>query len=158
MGKCKNLGSLKSFLWYVPNLSGTSILGFHMLTPLGAHRGDSCRLRAARWRVFFPSWVPWGSPWGIAAIWGPPDGGYSFLPESWRGSPFHSPSMAAAVADDCDIPCLLIRQEILHFSELTCHTLEYLKVAKQDCTLCMFCPPVLTVRVNILVHHQELFF
>ena len=66
--------------------------------------------------------------------------------------------MAAAVAADCDIPCLLIWQEILHFSEPMSHTLEYLKVAKQDYTLCVFRPPVLTVVVNILVRHQKLFF
>ena len=38
MGRCKSLGSLKSFLWYAPQLSGASILCFHTLSFLRAHR------------------------------------------------------------------------------------------------------------------------
>ena len=36
MGRCKSLGSLKSFLWYALELSGASILCFHILSFLGA--------------------------------------------------------------------------------------------------------------------------
>ena len=32
MGRCKSRGFLKSFLWYAPQLSGVSILCFHILT------------------------------------------------------------------------------------------------------------------------------
>ena len=37
MGRCKSLGSLKSFLWYAPQLSGASILCFHILSFLRVH-------------------------------------------------------------------------------------------------------------------------
>ena len=37
MRKCKSLSSLKSFLWYAPQLSGASILYFHILSFLRAH-------------------------------------------------------------------------------------------------------------------------
>ena len=40
MGRCKSLGSLKSFLWYAPQLAGTSILYFHILSLLRAHRRE----------------------------------------------------------------------------------------------------------------------
>ena len=36
MGRCKGLGSLKSFLWSTPQLSGASILYFHSLSFLQA--------------------------------------------------------------------------------------------------------------------------
>ena len=38
MGRCKSLGSLKSFLWYVRHLSGASIWHFHILSSLMAHQ------------------------------------------------------------------------------------------------------------------------
>ena len=38
MGRCKSLGSLKSFLWYVRHLSGASIWHFHILSSLTAHQ------------------------------------------------------------------------------------------------------------------------
>ena len=56
MGRCKSLGSLKSFLSCAPQLSGASVLRFH-------------------------TWVPQCSPWGVAAVWSVPDNGYSF--PSW---------------------------------------------------------------------------
>ena len=40
MGKCKSLGSVKSFLWYVPQLSGASFLRFHILSFLRVHHGE----------------------------------------------------------------------------------------------------------------------
>ena len=44
--RCKSLGSLKSFLWYASQLSGTSILCFHILSFLRAHQltiGCGCK-------------------------------------------------------------------------------------------------------------------
>ena len=38
MGRCKSVGSLKSCLWYTPQLSGDSILYFRILSFLRAHR------------------------------------------------------------------------------------------------------------------------
>ena len=38
MGRCKSLGSLKSFLWCAPEVSGASILCFHILSFLRAHQ------------------------------------------------------------------------------------------------------------------------
>ena len=38
MGRYKSLGSLNSFFWYSPQLSGTSILCFYILSSLGAHQ------------------------------------------------------------------------------------------------------------------------
>ena len=64
MGRCKILGSLKSFLWYAPQLSGANIL---------------C----------FTSWVSW-----------------MLTGSHWR----------SAITNDCGILCLLIQQEIFHFS------------------------------------------
>ena len=37
MGRCRNLGSWKSFLWYAPQLSGASILCFVILCSLWGH-------------------------------------------------------------------------------------------------------------------------
>ena len=37
MRRCKRLGSLKSLLWYTPQLFGAGILGFHLLSFLRAH-------------------------------------------------------------------------------------------------------------------------
>ena len=42
MGRCKSLGSLKSFLWYASQLSGASVLCFHILSLLGCTVGGSC--------------------------------------------------------------------------------------------------------------------
>ena len=52
MGRCKSLGSLKSFLWYAPRLSGASVRCF-----LRAPLGSGCSLMAARWQVFFVSFL-----------------------------------------------------------------------------------------------------
>ena len=40
MGRCKSLGCLKLFLWYVPHLSGDSILYFHILSFLRLTIGE----------------------------------------------------------------------------------------------------------------------
>ena len=88
MGRHKSLGSLTSFLWYTPLLSGTSILSF-----LRAHHRTGCSLMAARQQLFFPSWVPSGFT--------------------------SSPSLVSATAIDFDILCLLMWQEIFHFSLAT---------------------------------------
>ena len=37
MGRCKSLGSLKSFLWWAPQLSGANILLFSILSSLAVH-------------------------------------------------------------------------------------------------------------------------
>ena len=42
MGRCKSLGSLKSFLWYASQLSGASILCFLTLSLLRVHRRGAC--------------------------------------------------------------------------------------------------------------------
>ena len=42
MGRCKSLGSVKSFLWYAPQLSGASTLCFHSLSFLRAHQLTIC--------------------------------------------------------------------------------------------------------------------
>ena len=76
MGRWKSLGLLKLFLWYAPHLSGASILCFHILSFLGAHRG------------------------GVAAVWWLLDGRYSF--PSWVPSGLtSSPSAVATITDDC---------------------------------------------------------
>ena len=46
LGRRKNLGSLKSFLWYAPQLSGASVLCFNILTFLRAHQGSGSSLMA----------------------------------------------------------------------------------------------------------------
>ena len=38
MARCKSLGSLKSFIWYVPQLPGACILYSHILSFVRAHR------------------------------------------------------------------------------------------------------------------------
>ena len=58
MGRRKNPGSLKSFLWCAPQLSGASILFFHILSSSGLTIKSACTLMAARWQVFFTAWVP----------------------------------------------------------------------------------------------------
>ena len=77
MGKCKNLGSLKSFLSYVSQLSGASILGFLHPEFLCAHH----------------------------RVWLQPDGcqitGIGLLPLCPQGSEIHI--WRAWVTDDCDI-------------------------------------------------------
>ena len=67
VGRCKSLGSLKSFLWYAPQLLGANILCFiHILSFLRAHHRE---------------WLQW---WLL-------DGWHSFLPEFPRSSPAHHP-------------------------------------------------------------------
>ena len=66
MGRCKSLGSLKSFLWFAPQLSGASTLFSH------------------------PEF-PRGSPQGVAAVWRLLDGRCSFLPEFLQSWPTHHP-------------------------------------------------------------------
>ena len=62
MGRCKSLGSLRSFLWYAPQLSGASVLCFYLLPFLRAHcrewlQSGGCNLMPARWQVFFVSFL-----------------------------------------------------------------------------------------------------
>lgn len=58
-GRCKDLDSLKSLLWYAGQLSRACILCFHILR---AHLGSGCSLMTARWQVnlFLPKF-PQGS-------------------------------------------------------------------------------------------------
>ena len=68
-------------------LSGTSILCVHTLR---AHHGEHLQSDAARKQVSFPSWIPLGLT--------------------------SSPSTAISGAGDREVLCLLIWQEIFHFS------------------------------------------
>ena len=73
MVRWKSLSSLKSFLWYTPQLSRASILCFHILYSLGLTIRSSSSPMAARWHILLPSWVPSGlasPPLAIAAITG----------------------------------------------------------------------------------------
>ena len=90
MGKCKSPGSLKLFLWSVPQRSGAVSCVFTSWVSLGLIIGSGCSVMTARWQIFFSSWVP----------------------SRFSSSPF----VVAAIADDCDIICLLLWQEIFHFS------------------------------------------
>ena len=92
MGRFKSLGSLKSFLWSAPQLPGASILYFHVLSFLRAHHRE---------------WLQ-----EVATIWWLLDDRYSFL--SWVSSGW-------LTLEGCNHwglwhPCLLIWQEISHFS------------------------------------------
>ena len=69
MGRCKSLGSLKSFLWYAPQLPGASVLCFHILSLLGALRGNGCSLMAAKWQASFSSWDPSGFTSSPTPLW-----------------------------------------------------------------------------------------
>ena len=53
MGRCKSLGSQKSFLWCAPQLSGASILWLHMLSFLGAHHREWQQSDSCWWKVCF---------------------------------------------------------------------------------------------------------
>ena len=54
MGRHKHLGSLESFLWHVPQLSGAGILCFpHPESPQGAYPGWPQWLTARWWASFF---------------------------------------------------------------------------------------------------------
>ena len=57
VGRCKNLHSLKSLLWYVFQLFGASILClfvcFHILGSLGFTIGSGCSLMVIRPQIFF---------------------------------------------------------------------------------------------------------
>ena len=77
MGRCRSVGSLKSFLPYALQLSRANILCF-------SH----------------PE-LPWGSPWGVAVVWWLLDHRYSSL--SWVPLGFSSAHWRATMADDCDI-------------------------------------------------------
>ena len=83
MGRCKSLGSWKSFLWYAPQLYGANILSFS-------------------------SWVSSRYTAGVGySGWGLASGQPIYLhPELSLGLP----SRMAAVVDDCNILCLLIWQ------------------------------------------------
>ena len=70
MGICKSLGSLKSLLWYAPQLSGASILCFLILSLRKVHRRGHC----SSWLLdgrhsLFASWVPSGLTVGAAVMW-----------------------------------------------------------------------------------------
>ena len=59
MGKCKSLGSLKSFLWYAPSLSRACILFFPILSAPKVHHWGWY----SGWELgspWFSSWVPSG--------------------------------------------------------------------------------------------------
>ena len=55
LGRCKSLGSLKSFLWPAPHLSGARILCFPILRLLRVpgNRVGSGGLLTAKWQAFF---------------------------------------------------------------------------------------------------------
>lgn len=78
----------------------------------GLNIGSSCSLMAPRGQVFFLSWVP--------------------------SRVISSPSAVTAIADDFDILCLLIQQEIVHFSFVGLFIvllyLESLSLWDQGCT------------------------
>ena len=65
MGRCKSPSSLKLFLWYAPQLSGTSILCFLILSLLKVHGQEWLQQLTARWRAscFYPEF-PHGSTSG----------------------------------------------------------------------------------------------
>ena len=64
-GKMQSLGSLKSFLWYAPQLSGTSILCFFTLSLLKVHhQGWLQRPTAWWWASCLHPEFPQGSPLG----------------------------------------------------------------------------------------------
>ena len=63
---------------------------FHTLISSGLTIKRSCSLIASPWLILFPSWIPSGL--------------------------VNSPSELAAIADDCDMLCLLMWQAIFHFS------------------------------------------
>ena len=90
MGRCKSLGSLTSFLSYTSQLFRASLLCFHILSSAGLTAGSGCGLTATRLQAFFPSRVSAGLTVSLLAV--------------------------AMVANDCDILCLRIQQEIFHFS------------------------------------------
>ena len=77
MGRCKSLGSLKSFLSNVVHLSGASILCF-------SH----------------PE-LPWGSSYGVAAVWWVVD--HKYFSSSWVPLGFTSWHWRAVTTADCDI-------------------------------------------------------
>ena len=52
VGRCKGLGSRKSFLWCVPQVSGASVQ-----FPLGSRR-QWLKSDDSRWQEFLPSWLP----------------------------------------------------------------------------------------------------
>ena len=90
MERYKSLGSLKSFLWNASQLSGASFGCFNLLSftssglTIGSGCsliGSGCSLMAARYHLFFLSWVPSGLT--------------------------RSPSVVAAIADDCAVLYLL---------------------------------------------------
>ena len=62
MGRCKSLGSLNSFLWCAPQLSGASVLLLSILNPPRVHSWGSCSgwgldgsniLCLLRWQAIF---------------------------------------------------------------------------------------------------------
>ena len=63
LGRCKNLGSLKSFHWYAPWPSRGSVPLCAILSPFGVHRWGWLQGLRVRWQAccWFPSWVPSGS-------------------------------------------------------------------------------------------------
>ena len=89
MGRCKSPGSLTSFFPHASPLSGAGVPCFSPPgLPWGAPLGCGCGLLAARLQLF------------------------SFLSALRAGSS----RGRAAITNDCDNPCVLIWQELLHFS------------------------------------------
>ena len=80
--KIQEPGSLTPLLRRVPQLSGTRILCFHILSRSGLTVGSGCGLLAANGRYSFLPELPWGSP-GDA---GGPQSLMTGILVYWRGS------------------------------------------------------------------------
>ena len=184
MGRCKNMDSLKPFLHALSYLGPVSCV-FTSWISSGLTIGSGCSLMAARWQIFFVSflssfrahqltlrggcnWRRWWyptpvllpgkshgrrslvgcSPWGreesdttewlhfhfslscigegngnplqCSCLENPRDrepGGLPSLGSHRVGHDWSDAAAAAAIADDCDIFCLLIWQVIFYFSQ-----------------------------------------
>ena len=68
MGRFKSLGSLKSCLWYAPQLSGALSCIFRSWVSSWLIVGSGCNLMAARWHVCFPTRIPQGSSTHAAGL------------------------------------------------------------------------------------------
>ena len=67
---CRSLGSLKSFFWHVPQLSGASILCYLSLSFLRVHCWMMFAVSNALMMDFvFPSCVPLGLTIGVTIMW-----------------------------------------------------------------------------------------
>ena len=118
MRRCKSLGSLKSVLWYPPQLSGASILCFHVLSFLKLHLWGWLQL-VGRYSLS-PSWVPSGL--------------------TFRGY------QVAAIAGGCNFFYLLTWQAISYFSiwsinvSVVSHEFVFQKMWKKCMLKSFYCP------------------